>query len=227
MGGGGMGGMGGGRMGGGGMGGGGMGGGGMGGFGGGGMGGNPFGGGGGGYNPANYGCNSRNSGFSSVNNGGAAFGSAAANLSNQPNNRFNDRFNNTAFGNNRPDTSICSGTSAFGNPFGNGDGRGGGGPTSVMRSAMLETMVKEANGRMIMLDLAAFSTDAGATQTVQRIVGLGSSISEDLRGQYTIGYYTTSTEPIEKRIDVKVSFDRMREEEAEYMETLPKERLEL
>lgn len=187
----------------------------------------PFGGGGGGnFNPSAYGCNSQNSGFSSNSN----FGTNFAVFQNQANqggsSKFNDRFNQTAFNQNSKDLKdICanSNNGGFGSFFGMGSASQNG-VISVSKSAMLDLMVKNGGGRGIIIDFTGLSsTDLGAAQATQSIFNLGQDINQDLRGQYTLGYYTTSEEAVDKRITVKLSFEHLRAQENERIETELKE----
>jgi hypothetical protein len=69
------------------------------------------------------------------------------------------------------------------------------------RSVLLETLVGAGagTGRFERINLSVFDTDAGASANAQAVLGLAEYMSQALRGQYMIGYYTTRKGSFEER----------------------------
>ncbi|HEX4997465.1 MAG TPA: hypothetical protein VFY29_04540 [Terriglobia bacterium] len=185
------GGFGGGGFGGGGLGGGGFGGGGLGGggLGGGGFGGPGFGGGGLG-NPGFGGGGFNNNGFGGGGLGNPGFGGGGFNNNGFGGGGFNN--NTPGFGGFNDNNGIGGFNNPGGRPAGGPGGPGGFGGFGMMGSSVvLQNMVNAATGRLGVINLSTFETTAGANDTWQNITGMAQAISQDLRAEYTIGYYTT------------------------------------
>jgi hypothetical protein len=62
---------------------------------------------------------------------------------------------------------------------------------SNYKSVILDTLVAAGSGRVDRVDLSILGTDAGASENAQRVLRMAGAINSDLRGQYTLGYYTS------------------------------------